>query len=128
MAMARSDWWIPGLGVVWVVAYFGARAALEALTLTEPMRIAVALAPLLPFLLFFGVLLFSMRGMDELHRKVQMEALAIAYPLAVLLLMVLGLLELAVELSPDDWSYRHVWAFLPLFYFAGLAIAWRRYR
>lgn len=92
------------------------------------MRVAAALAPLLPFLLFFGALLFGMRDMDELHRKVQMGALAIAFPLAVVLLMVLGLLELAIDLSPDDWSYRHVWMFLPLFYFAGLAIAWRRYK
>ena len=44
------------------------------------------------------------------------------------LLMVLGLLQLAVDLSQDDWSYRHLWMLLPLFYFIGLAVAWRRYR
>jgi hypothetical protein len=30
-------------------------------------------------------------------------------------------------LSPQDWSYRHVWFFLPLFYFVGLGIARRKY-
>lgn len=125
--MVRS-WWALALGVTWAAAYFGARAALEALTLSEPVRVAVALAPLLPFVLFLGALLFSMGDMDELHRKVQLEALAIAFPLAVLLLMVLGLLQLAVDLSQDDWSYRHLWMLLPLFYFIGLAVAWRRYR
>jgi hypothetical protein len=38
------------------------------------------------------------------------------------------LLELAIGLDPKDWSYRHVWIYLPLFYFVGLAIAWRRYK
>jgi hypothetical protein len=28
----------------------------------------------------------------------------------------------------DDWSYRHVWAFLPAFYLGGLALARRRYQ
>jgi hypothetical protein len=126
--MPRSEWIIIGLGVLWAAAYFGARVALEALTLSEPARIAIAMAPFAPFLAFFIGMLWSMRGMDELHRKVQLEALAIAYPLAVVLLMVLGLLQLAIELPREDWSYRHVWFFLPLFYFFGLAIAWRRYR
>jgi len=54
--------------------------------------------------------------------------LAFAFPMAILLLMVLGLLQLAIPLSPEDWSYRHVWSFLPLFYFAGLALAWRKYK
>jgi hypothetical protein len=66
--------------------------------------------------------------MDELHRRVHLEALAIAFPLTMLLLMVLGLVELVIPLSPDDWSYRHVWQFLPLFYFLGLALTWRRYQ
>jgi hypothetical protein len=45
----------------------------------------------------------------------------------MLLLMALGLLELAVPLSRDDWSYRHVWAMLPILYYGGLALARRRY-
>ena len=52
----------------------------------------------------------------------------IAYPLAILLLVTLGFLQLAIDLPAEDWSYRHVWALLPCFYFLVLAIAWRRYR
>lgn len=126
--MPRSEWLIIGVGIVWGATYFAARMVLESVELSETMQLVVALAPLIPFLAFLIGVLFSMRGMDELHRKVQMEALAVAYPLAIVLLMVLGLLELVIELNPDDWSYRHVWFFLPLFYFFGLAIAWRRYR
>ena len=66
--------------------------------------------------------------MDELHRRVHVEALVIAYPLATLLIVTLGFPQLAVGLSMDNWSYRHVAAFLPLLYIVGLAIALRRYK
>ena len=32
------------------------------------------------------------------------------------------------ELNPDDWSYRHVWMFMPLLYFVGVAMARHRYQ
>jgi hypothetical protein len=67
------------------------------------------------------------RDLDELERRIQLEALAFAFVLAVLLLMTLGLMELAITLNRDDWSYRHVWAMLPMLYFGGLALARRRY-
>ena len=67
------------------------------------------------------------RELDELEKRIQLEALAIAFVLAVLLIMTLGLMELAVTLNRDDWSYRHVWAMLPPMYFAGLVFARRRY-
>lgn len=112
----------------WFLAYFGARAGLEATTLTPATRVLIALLPALPFAWFLTVLIRGMRQLDELHRKVQLEALAIAYPVLMLLLMILGLLELAVPLPSEDLSYRHVWAFTPVVYFASATIAWRRYR
>ncbi len=45
----------------------------------------------------------------------------------VVILMTLGLLELAVQLNADDWSYRHIWALMPALYYAGLLRAKRRY-
>ena len=67
-------------------------------------------------------------GAGNADASVPPQALAIAFPAAMLLLMALALLERAIALSPQDWSYRHVWFFLPLFYFVGLGIARRRYR
>lgn len=124
----------PGYGVViltgltWVVAYLITREVLDSSQLGPGLRIVVALAPLIPFAFFLAFTLAGLRSLDELHRRVQLEALAVAFPLAILFFMLLGLLELAIPLSPEDWSYRHTWSYLPLFYFIGLAIAWRRYR
>ena len=42
--------------------------------------------------------------------------------------MVLGLFELATGLNPEDWSYRHTWPIVVIFYFFGYARAWRRYQ
>lgn len=114
--------------IAWVLAYLLARWLLDNQQLDESARIIVALLPIVPFALFLGLMLARIRQMDELHRKVHLEALAIAFPLTMLLLMLLGLIELVIPLSPDDWSYRHVWQFLPLFYFIGLAFTWRRYQ
>lgn len=109
------------------LSYLGARGALE-LQLEPWLRVVVALIPVGPAVLLLWFIISGIRSMDELERRVHLEALAVAYPLAILLLMTLGLLQLAVPLSPEDWSYRHVWVFLPIFYFMGLTIAWRRYQ
>ena len=114
--------------VTWVLVYLIARGLLDNQQLNQGLRVVVALAPIVPFAFFLVSTLASIRQMDELHRKVHLEALAIAFPLAMLMLMLLGLLELVMPLPPEDWSYRHVWSFLPIFYFLGLAFTWRRYQ
>jgi len=88
------------------------------------LRFLVALLPILPFAAFLYLVVKGQRGMDELELRVQMEALAMAFPLSVLFLMVFGLVGQALDLALE----RHVWFYLPLFYFAGVALAWRRYR
>jgi hypothetical protein len=117
--------------LVWAVAWFGAwlvaRGVLESDSVPTWARVAAALAPT-P--LAAAALLTIVRGareLDELERRIQLEALATAFVLAVLLLMTLGLMELAIALNRDDWSYRHVWAMLPMLYFIGLTLARRRY-
>ena len=114
--------------VLWTLVYFLARWLLDNRQLQDSLRVVVALTPIVPFAIFLVLMLAGIRQMDELHRRVHLEALAIAFPLTMLLLMLLGLLQLVIPLSPEDWSYRHVWQFLPLLYFLGLAFTWRRYQ
>ena len=120
--------WVVSVGVVvlFVVAYMIARGLLETVT-TPAVRVAAALLPIPPFTLLLILMVRGARELDELERRIQLEALAFAFPLTLILLLTLGLLEIAIELNPDDWSFRHVWAMLPLFYFMGLTLAKRRY-
>lgn len=115
-----------GMFALWGISYIAARVGIEVL---EPgtLRTALAVLPALPFV---GVLWVMFRGIanaDELERRIHLEALALAFPLTMLMLMVLGLLDLAVDLNPDNWSYRHVWQFMVVFWLLGLVIARRRY-
>jgi hypothetical protein len=113
--------------LAWFFAYVGARGGLEVVSGT-PARVALAVLPI-PF--FVGFLVSSLRAIDrgdELFRRVHLEALAVAFPLTVVLLMVLGLFELATGLNPDDFSYRHVWPIVAIFYWASYMRAWRRYQ
>ena len=66
--------------------------------------------------------------MDELSRRTQLEALALACPAVLVLLMTLGLLQPSgIAVSPADWSFRHVWQIGLVLYVAGMAVAARRY-
>ena len=110
-----------------MVTFFVARFALEAPGLGTSARIAIALVPV-PF---FGWMLVEfvrrVSDGDELERRIQLEALAVAFPLTLFLVMLLGLLQIAVPLPPEDWSYRHIWPFLFAFYVVGIQRARRRY-
>lgn len=112
---------------LWLVAFFVARGALEITSISPVARMAAALAPLPFFAAFLVLFIRELRAADELERRIQGEALAIAYPLVLVLLMTLALMERAVGLQFEDWSYMHVWIYVPIFYLAGLAIARRRY-
>lgn len=112
----------------WLVAYFTARWLLKNAELETWLRVTIALVPVPLFALFLAVFIRNIRGMDELERKIQLEALGIAFPLAMLLLMTLALLQRAIDLPFEDWSYAHVWFYLPIFYLFGVAYSARRYQ
>jgi hypothetical protein len=113
---------------IWILLYAVSRGALEKYTFDAWFEIAIAVAPVIPFAFFLFYMIKGISEMDELQRLVQLKALGIAFPLAMLLVMLLGSLELVIPLSADNWSYRHVWQYFPLFYFFGLAISWKRYQ
>lgn len=113
---------------VWVGSYLVALLLQKYLVLPNALKIMVALIPVIPFVFFVRRYVAHLRKLDELHRRVHFEALAFAFPLAILLLMTLGLLERTHVLTPANWSYRQVWFYLPFFYLVGLTISWRRYR
>lgn len=124
----RVSWLLPTSALLWFLSFFGARAGLDEVEFGSHAAVLLALLPIPFFAVFLWTYVRAIGLGDELERRVQLQALAFAFPMTMLLLMVLGLLELATGLNPDDWSYRHVWAFLPVLYLAGLVLARRRYR
>jgi hypothetical protein len=115
-------------GALFLAAYFVARAVLEQHGIDTGWRVLAALLPALPFVWVLWEIARGVRSLDELEQRIQLEALAFAFPVVMILLLVLGLLELAIPLPPQDLSFRHVWAMLPLIYIIGLLKARRRYQ
>jgi hypothetical protein len=115
-------------GVLWMAIYAVSRGLLELDVAPTAGRVAIALLPVPFFVWWLWTWMKGVSQMDELERRIELEALAFAFPIAVVLLMTLGLLDLAMPLNPDDWSPRHVWAMMPALYFMGLWRAKRRYQ
>jgi hypothetical protein len=114
-------------GAAAIVTYFGARLVLEMHQLPVAWRLTAALVPVPFFAWLLYELVRAARELDEMQRRIHLEAVAIAYPVVVMLLMALGLVELVVPLNRDDWSYRHVWQMQGIIYLLGLFLAKRRY-
>ena len=112
-----------------VAVYFGALMLLRGGLLEGPLRIFVAMLPV-PFFVFLLVAQVRyLRQLDEMQQRIQLEALAIAFPAVLLLLLTLGLLQAAgVAIPQEDWSYRHIWIFALAFYAVGVTVARRRYQ
>ena len=123
----RSSIPVLSSAVLWFLLYFAARVLLKRDDLEAWARVVIALVPLVPFAFCLLSIVRAIRAMDEMERKIHLEALAFAYPLATFLLMTLALMQRAVSLSFEDWSYAHVWFYLPVFYLFGLMRAARRY-
>ena len=115
-------------GLLWASVYLLSRGLLELTIPSSAARVAIALLPTPFFIYYLWTWMKGVSEMDELQRRIELEALGFAFPAAVVFLMTIGLLDLAVTLNPDDWSLHHVWLMMPLFYYAGLWRAKRRYQ
>ncbi|MFB2117815.1 hypothetical protein [Parapedobacter sp. 2B3] len=82
--------------------------------------------------LLFGVYAFkqmqSVKSLDEVQIRIQLEAVSIAFVLSLLLIMVLGMLGLVKDSGLDNLNYLYVFPLFFLFYFVGLFISKRKYR
>lgn len=127
-AAGRRDSVFIVAGIVWVIIYWIALLFLKNPETPGALKVAMVILPAIPFAFFLFRFIGYLRSLDELHRRVHLEALALAFPIATLFLMTLGLIERAGALSSKYWSYGDVWYYLPLFYLIAVAISWRRYR
>ncbi|HEX6886031.1 MAG TPA: hypothetical protein VF530_21835 [Planctomycetota bacterium] len=110
-----------------VLAYFAARAGIESVEPRSTPALLFALLPVPAFAFFIHAYVRNVRGMDELERRIQLEALAFAFPVALLVAFTAGLLHLAGFEGEGDWDLPRLWPLLVLPYFFGLMRSRRRY-
>lgn len=116
--------WIP---VTFVLAYFAARVGLKRVEPGSTAALALAALPVLAFAVLIVAYIRGVRGMDELERRVQLEALALAFPIALLVAFTAGLLELAGFPGKGNWDLPRLWPLLLMPYWFGIVRARRRY-
>jgi len=88
-------------------------------------RIPLAIAPILPFIYGIFVYVRYLRMVDELQRRIALEALAIAFGASAAITFGYGLLQFA-GLPDANWSF--VWIVMGGSWILGGLYADRRYR
>lgn len=112
--------------IAYAIAYVVALWAVQS-SAPDALKFALSILAVAAFALCLLAEVRMARQLDELQQRMQLEALAFAFPLSVGVIMLLGLVERFRPLPVDDLSYRHVWPVMIIFYFIGLALAQRRY-
>lgn len=90
-----------------------------------PLSYLVAVMPVVPMLMVPRAVIRSFAAMDELQRRIQLEALAFAAMMLSLLTLTCGFLENA-GLPRLSWIW--IWPLLGILWRIGLSVAKRRYQ
>jgi len=97
----------------------------------DPLRAAVALSPLLPSLLYVRSVAKWIRGMDELQRRIQLEACLFATVGAIFVVTAFDLLKahgIQIPRLHAGLGWEGTFACVVVFYFLGSVIINRRYK
>lgn len=118
--------WLYFTGLLTLVAVVGVSWTLDHASLTPSARLALAIVPVALWAGAIALLVRAVRALDELQRRIQLEALAIAFPLAMLIGMTVEYAQKAgFALGVDVGD---VWPVMALLYVPALLFALWRYR
>lgn len=93
-----------------------------------PLSLLIIAVNTVLFVVFTAKQLQSVKSLDEVQIRIQLEAVSIAFILSLLVVMVFGMLGLVKELGLGKIDSLYIFALLPLFYILGLIISKRKYR
>jgi hypothetical protein len=102
-----------------------ASALLKAYAFPMPVKILIALLPAPAYAVLILVILRGVRVMDEMQRRIHLEAAAICLTATVMITITYGFLGLAGAPQPN-WAF--VACVMALLYTFGYAVAHRHYR
>ena len=111
--------------LVYGAMLFGSIELLTHVQIARPWRDLVALSPMLPAAATAWVILRELRRMDELQRRIQLEALGFSFAGTAILTFSFGFLE---GLGYPKLSMFSVWPILAVLWVVGLVLARRRYQ
>lgn len=114
-------------GILWAVVYIACLLIVKKFEPSKTVGFILSFMPTITFVLFIYNFIKGVGSMDEVERRIQLEAAVWGFTLGLLLIMTLGLLDLVVTLNKEDWGYRHLVPYFFVFYFFGIFISKRKY-
>lgn len=118
--------WLVLLSVLTLMAVAGVTWSLDHVAMPPSGRLALAMIPVALWSGAITLFVLLLRTLDELQRRIQLEALAIAFPSAMMLGMGVEYAQKAgfvLDLTVGD-----VWPLMFLLYLPALIYAHRKYR
>ncbi len=117
-------WWGLGAGLATVTD----TVLFVLFKLPLPVRVALVILPLIPSLGYMFCVVRMLRRVDELQRRIQLEAIGFAFAATVILAMTVDLLEQAKLLPAIHWGWSGLVVAMALLWGVGNVMASRRYR
>jgi hypothetical protein len=109
------------IGSVVVVSWL-----LETREMSGAIRLGLALVPVAAYVFCLVLCLRLLRGIDELQRRIHLEALVVAFPSTLVAVFACEYLRKAGIISQFKPDY--ILTAMMVFWGIGLFIAWRRYQ
>ena len=94
--------------------------------LGQPARVAIALLPIPANIWLIAIILRSLRRLDEFLKRIQFEAVAVAFLTTGLAALTYGQLQTVHVVGPLNVGL--IWGFMGVSYVLGYAVAARHYR
>jgi hypothetical protein len=113
--------------ILWAVIYIGSLLIVRKLQPPQTVGIIVSFLPTVAFIFFIYNFIKKIGSMDEVQRRIQLEATVWAFSLGLLLLMTLGLLDLVIVIKKEYWGYTDLIPYFFAFYWVGILISKRKY-
>jgi len=110
--------------VIYMIAIFVSTYLLDTIGDASPIRVAIALLPMIPAVGICWVVIRQLRRLDELQRKIQFEALSWAFGLTAVATFSYGFLE---TVGYPKLSYFFIWPLMAVFWIIGIFVSLRRY-
>ena len=113
------------LGAILLYCLAGVGAYFAVKYLAAPWKYVISAVPVLPAMYFAILVSRSFQEMDELQRRIQLEALAFGFSASAVLTLGYGFLQHA-GLRIENWIW--VWPVMGVCFIIGKLLAQRRYR
>lgn len=120
----KSAIWSLIFAVSFPISVFG----LSRYSLSVPIALFIIAINALLFGVYTAKLIQTIKSLDEVQIRIQLEAVSVAFVLSLLLVMILDMVGLVGDLKLDNISFLYIFPLLFFFYLIGLFISKRKYR